>query len=75
MVEICENSQIYAPSSLVGNVDELKFQENISENVFMCKSSEIKIDYKPPGGNVYLYALKLGKKTDEEWKCDGYTFW
>ena len=89
-----ENSQNYAPTSLVGNVDELKFHENISENVFMCKSSELnalealeiltnvdvskiteQIDYRPKGGNVYLYALKQGKKTDEEWKCDGYTFW
>ena len=89
-----ENSQKYAPTSLVDNVNELKFHADISENVYMCQSSEInalealeiltnvdiskiteQINYKPKGGNVYLYALKQGKKTDEEWKCDGYIFW
>ena len=102
VVEICgmtwgqvdENSQKYAVRSLVGNVDDLKIHENISKNVFMCKTSEInalepleiltnvdvskiieQIYCKPKGGNVYLYALKQGKITDEEWKCDCYTFW
>ena len=46
----------------------------ILTNVDASKIAE-HLDFKPKGGSVYLYALKQRKKTDEDWKCDGYSFW
>ena len=46
----------------------------IFNNVDVSRITE-EIDFRPNAGNVYLYAIKKDKETDEDWKCDGYTFW
>ena len=43
-------------------------------NVDVSRIAE-EIDFRPKQESVYLYAIKKDKETDEDWKCDGYTFW
>ena len=77
--EIVEKN-IQSPENESSNVYMNKSEElspldiiGILSDIDASKIAE-QIDFKPKGGSVYLYALKNGKKNDDDWRCDGYSF-